>query len=59
MSPAGSLLGHSSVNRAWQTLFADQKFAPGLAQNRLGRVLHAACGPGLWNTVYFKGRSRT
>ena len=55
MSLAGSLLEHSSVYRAWQAPFADQKFAPVLAHNpmaRVRRVLDVACGPGT-NTKFF------
>jgi SAM-dependent methyltransferase len=55
MSLAGSLLEHSAVYRAWQTPFADQKFAPVLAHTpmaRVRRVLDVACGPGT-NTRFF------
>ena len=55
MSLASSLLEHSSVYRAWQTPFADQKFAPVLAHTPMGRVrrvLDVACGPGT-NTKFF------
>jgi SAM-dependent methyltransferase len=57
MSLAGSLLEHSAVYRAWQTPFADQKFAPVLAHTTMGRVrrvLDVACGPGT-NTKFFAG----
>jgi SAM-dependent methyltransferase len=57
MSLAGSLLEHSAVYRAWQTPFADQKFAPVLAHTPMGRVrrvLDVACGPGT-NTKFFAG----
>jgi SAM-dependent methyltransferase len=57
MSLASSLLEHSSVYRAWQTPFSDQKFAPVLAHTPMGRVrrvLDVACGPGT-NTKFFAG----
>ena len=49
------LLEQSSVYRLWQMPFADQKFAPILAHNDLGRVqrvLDVGCGPGT-NAKYF------
>lgn len=55
MNLAASLLEHSSVYRAWQAPFVDQKFAPVLAHNRMNRirrVLDVACGPGT-NTAPF------
>jgi SAM-dependent methyltransferase len=55
MSLAAGILEHSLVYRAWQTPFADQKFAPIKAHNalhRVRRVLDVACGPGT-NTGYF------
>jgi SAM-dependent methyltransferase len=57
MSFRASILEHSLVYRAWQTPFADQKFAPILAHNsidRVRRVLDVACGPGT-NTRHFVG----
>jgi trans-aconitate methyltransferase len=56
MGLADSLLEHSLVYRAWQTPFADQKFAPVLAHtamHRVRRVLDVACGPGT-NTRFFQ-----
>ena len=55
MSLTDTLLEHSSIYRAWQTPFADQKFAPvreHTPMNRVRRVLDVACGPGT-NTKYF------
>jgi trans-aconitate methyltransferase len=55
MSLADNLLERSSVYRVWQTPFADQKFAPVLANtpmSRVRRVLDVACGPGT-NTKFF------
>jgi len=56
MSLTDALLERTSVYRLWQAPFADQKFAPVLAQNNLQqvrRVLDVACGPGT-NTRYFE-----
>jgi SAM-dependent methyltransferase len=55
VSLAASMLEQTSVYRAWQLPFANQKFAPVLAHNRLPsvrRVLDVACGPGT-NTGHF------
>lgn len=55
MSLVEGALEHSSVYRLWQAPFAEQKFAPVLANNdlrRVRRVLDVACGPGT-NTQHF------
>jgi trans-aconitate methyltransferase len=55
MNLSEQLLGYTSVNRAWQSPFIDQKFAPVLAHNDLTqvrRVLDVGCGPGT-NTASF------
>ena len=49
------LLEHSLVYRAWQTPFAERKFAPLRRYNDIGaarRVLDVGCGPGT-NTAHF------
>jgi SAM-dependent methyltransferase len=49
------VLERTTVYRFWQAPFADQKFAPILAHNDLGRVqrvLDVGCGPGT-NARYF------
>lgn len=55
MSLTASLLEHTLVYRLWQAPFAEQKFAPVVANNNLNevrRVLDVACGPGT-NTHHF------
>jgi SAM-dependent methyltransferase len=55
MSLSASILERTVVYRMWQAPFAEQKFAPILAHNDLGRVcrvLDVACGPGT-NTHHF------
>jgi trans-aconitate methyltransferase len=57
MSLAENLLERTFVYKLWQAPFAEQKFAPVLAHNDLGRVrrvLDVACGPGT-NTHHFTG----
>lgn len=49
MTIAASILEHTFVYRMWQAPFAEQKFAPVMANNdltRVRRVLDVACGPG-------------
>ena len=49
MSLTDTLLEHSSIYRAWQTPFADQKFAPvreHTPMNRVRRVLDVGAGTG-------------
>ncbi len=49
MSLSETLLERTFVYKMWQAPFAEQKFAPVLAHNDLGRVrrvLDVACGPG-------------
>jgi SAM-dependent methyltransferase len=58
MHLADTILEQTFVYRLWQAPFAEQKFAPVLANNdlqRAKRVLDVACGPGT-NTHHF-GRS--
>jgi SAM-dependent methyltransferase len=55
MSLSESLLERTFVYKLWQAPFAEQKFAPILVHNDLGRVrrvLDVACGPGT-NTHHF------
>jgi SAM-dependent methyltransferase len=55
VSLTASLLEHTLVYRIWQAPFAEQKFAPVVANNNLDavrRVLDVACGPGT-NTRHF------
>jgi SAM-dependent methyltransferase len=55
MSLVEGALDHSAVYRLWQAPFAEQKFAPILANNDLGRVrraLDVGCGPAT-NTRHF------
>jgi SAM-dependent methyltransferase len=55
MSFSASILERTLVYRMWQTPFAEQKFAPVLANNdlrRVRRVLDVGCGPGT-NTEHF------
>jgi SAM-dependent methyltransferase len=55
MSVAASILERTVVYRMWQAPFAEQKFAPVIANNdlrRVRRVLDVACGPGT-NTHHF------
>jgi SAM-dependent methyltransferase len=55
MSLAASMLARTSVYRLWMAPFAEQKFAPVLANNdlrRVRRVLDVGCGPGT-NTQHF------
>jgi SAM-dependent methyltransferase len=55
MDLSASILEHTAVYRLWQAPFAEQKFAPILANNdlsRVRRVLDVACGPGT-NTQHF------
>ena len=55
MSLTEALLERTLVYRLWQAPFADQKFAPVLANTNMQnvqRVLDVACGPGT-NTRYF------
>lgn len=56
MSLSEKLLERTFVYRLWQAPFAEQKFAPVLANNNLAqvrRVLDVACGPGT-NTHHFE-----
>jgi SAM-dependent methyltransferase len=49
MNFAASILERTFVYRMWQAPFAEQKFAPVIANNdlsRVRRVLDVACGPG-------------
>jgi len=49
------ILDHTAAYRLWQAPFAEQKFAPVLANNdlrRVRRVLDVGCGPGT-NTAHF------
>jgi trans-aconitate methyltransferase len=49
------VLDHTDVYRLWQAPFAEQKFAPVLANDdlrRVRRLLDVGCGPGT-NTRYF------
>jgi SAM-dependent methyltransferase len=49
MSLVAGILEHTAVYRLWQAPFAEQKFAPVLANNDLRRVrraLDVGCGPG-------------
>lgn len=55
MSVTTNILERTFVYRAWQSPFAEQKFAPVLQKNdlrRVHRVLDVACGPGS-NTRHF------
>jgi len=55
MDLTDTILEHTLVYRLWQAPFAEQKFAPVLANNdlqRARRVLDVACGPGT-NTHHF------
>jgi SAM-dependent methyltransferase len=55
MNFSASMLERTLVYRIWQTPFAEQKFAPVLANNDLRhvrRVLDVGCGPGT-NTEHF------
>jgi SAM-dependent methyltransferase len=57
MTLSARLLERTFVYRLWQAPFADQKFAPILANNdlrRVRRVLDVGCGPGT-STPYFSG----
>jgi trans-aconitate methyltransferase len=57
MSLSARLLERTFVYRLWQAPFAEQKFAPVLANNdlrRVRRVLDVGCGPGT-STTYFSG----
>jgi trans-aconitate methyltransferase len=57
MSLSARLLERTFVYRMWQAPFAEQKFAPVLANNdlrRVRRVLDVGCGPGI-STAYFSG----
>jgi trans-aconitate methyltransferase len=57
MTLSARLLERTFVYRLWQAPFAEQKFAPVLANNdlrRVRRVLDVGCGPGT-STAYFSG----
>ncbi len=55
VSRVTDVLDHTAAYRLWQAPFAEQKFAPILANNdlrRVRRVLDVGCGPGT-NTAHF------
>ena len=57
MTFSARMLERAFVYRIWQAPFAEQKFAPVLANNdlrRLRRVLDVGCGPGT-STAHFTG----
>lgn len=57
MTLSARLLERTFVYRMWQAPFAEQKFAPVLANNdlhRVRRVLDVGCGPGT-STAHFRG----
>ena len=53
-----AIMERTSIYRAWQAPFSEQKFAPIRKHNQLGdvrRVLDVGCGPGT-NTHHFEGK---